>query len=76
MRKDLLAIGLGAVLSSVTVFSSLAADGTVTLRNHVPRVVAQGKAQVRGHVAENATLNLSLGLPLRNRAALTNFTAC
>ena len=73
MRKDLLAIGLGAVLSSVTVFSSLAADGTVTLRNHVPRVVAQGKAQVRGHVAENTTLNLSLGLPLRNRAALTNF---
>src|SRR6185503_20071627 len=72
MRKDLLAIGLGAVLSSVTVFSSLAADGTVTLRNHVPRVVAQGRAQAEGHVAGDTTLNLSLGLPLRNQGALSN----
>jgi uncharacterized repeat protein (TIGR01451 family) len=72
MRKDLLAIGLSAVLSSVTVFSSLAADGTVTLRNHVPRIVAQGKAPAQGHLAGETKLNLSLGLPLRNQAALTN----
>lgn len=75
MRKDLLAIGLGIVLSSVTVFSSLAADGTVTLKDHVPNVVKQGRAQVRGHMAADTTLNLSLGLPLRNRAALSNFLA-
>jgi uncharacterized repeat protein (TIGR01451 family) len=75
MRKDLLAIGLGMVLSSVTVFSSLAADGTVTLRNHVPNVVAQGKAKAKGHLAGDTTLNLSLGLPLRNREALTNLLA-
>jgi len=73
MRKDLLAIGLGIVLSSVTVFSSLAADGPVTLKNHVPNVVKSGKAQFRGHVAPDHALTLSLGLPLRNQAALSNF---
>jgi uncharacterized repeat protein (TIGR01451 family) len=73
MRKDLLAIGLGFVLSSVTVFSSSAAGGNVALKNHVPKIVQQGKAQLRGHVAGDTTLTLSLGLPLRNQAALSNF---
>jgi hypothetical protein len=73
MRKDLLAIGLGLVLSSVTVFSSLAAGGAVTLKDHVPNVVKTGKAQLRGHVAGDATLTMSLGLPLRNQGALSNF---
>ena len=72
MRKDLLAIGLGMVLSSVTVFSSLAAGGTVTLKDHVPNVVKQGNAQLRAHMPGDETINLSLGLPLRNRAALSN----
>lgn len=72
MRKDLLAIGLGMILSGVTVVSSLAADGSVTLKDHVPSVVAQGKAHAQGRVADDTTLNLSLGLPLRNRAALSN----
>jgi uncharacterized repeat protein (TIGR01451 family) len=72
MRKDLLAIGLGMILSSVTVFSSLAAGGTVTLKDHVPNVVKEGKAQIRSHMSGDTTLNLSLGLPLRNRAELSN----
>jgi uncharacterized repeat protein (TIGR01451 family) len=75
MRKDLLAIGLGMFLSGVTVFSSSAAPGDVTLRGHVPAVVAQGRAQARGHLPGDTTLNLSLGLPLRNREALTNLIA-
>src|ERR1051325_2530492 len=72
MRKDLLAIGLGMFLSSVTVFSSSAAPANVTLRGHVPAMVAQGRAQARGHLPGNTTMNLSLGLPLRNREALSN----
>src|ERR1041385_6487572 len=75
MRKDLLAIGLGLVLSSFTVGSSLAAGGAVTLRGHVPTVVAQGRAQAQGRLAGDTTLNLSLGLPLRNREALANLLA-
>jgi hypothetical protein len=75
MRKDLLAIGLGMFLSSVTVFSSSAAPGNVTLRGHVPAIVAQGRAQERGHLPGDTTVNLSLGLPLRNREALTNLLA-
>lgn len=71
-RKEFLAIGLGVILSSVAVFTGLAAGGAVTLKNHVPNVVKQGKAQFRGHVAADKELTLSLGLPLRNPAALSN----
>jgi uncharacterized repeat protein (TIGR01451 family) len=72
MRKDLLAIGLGMVLSGVTLFSSLAAGNPVTLHGHVPSVVAHGQARAIGHVDAEKTVNLSLGLPLRNRPSLTN----
>jgi hypothetical protein len=75
MRKDLFAIGLGMVLSSVTVFSSLAAGGNVALHGHVPAVVAQGRARALGHTPGDTMLNLSLGLPLRNREALSNLLA-
>ena len=75
MRKDLLAIGLGMVLSGITVLSSLAAGDTVTLRGHVPAVVSRGQVQAHGQVDPDATLNLSLGLPLRNRGALSNLLA-
>ena len=75
MRKDLLVIGLGMVLSGVTVFSSWAAGNTVTLHGHVPAVVARGQAKAHGQVAPDMTLNLSLGLPLRNREALSNLMA-
>jgi hypothetical protein len=40
MRKDLLALGLGMILSSVAVCSSFGAAGNVTLSGHVPAVVA------------------------------------
>ncbi len=73
MRKDLIAIGLGLLLSSVSVISTLAAGGPVTLKGHVPNVVKSGKAQFRSHVAGDTTLTMSLGLPLRNQAALSNF---
>jgi uncharacterized repeat protein (TIGR01451 family) len=72
MRKDLLAIGLGMVLSGVTVFSSLAADNPVTLHGHVPAVVARGQARLTGRVNDEKTVELSIGLPLRNRPSLTN----
>src|SRR5690348_7029314 len=75
MRKDLLGIGLDMVLSGVPVFSSWAAGSTVTLHNHVPAVVARGQAKAHGQVAPDMTLNLSLGLPLRNREALSNLMA-
>jgi uncharacterized repeat protein (TIGR01451 family) len=75
MRKDLLAIGLGLVLSSTTIFSSPAADGSVALKNHVPAAVKQGKVVARGRVPADTTLLLSLGLPLRNTDALSNFLA-
>ena len=75
MRKDLLAIGLGMVLSGITVLSSLAAGDTVALRGHVPAVVSRGQVQSHGQVDPDATLNLSLGLPLRNRGALSNLLA-
>src|SRR5690348_8050331 len=70
MRKDLLAIGLGVVLSGATVFSTLA--GNVTLRGHVPAIVARGQAKAIGGVDAEKTLDLSIGLPLRNRDVLTN----
>jgi uncharacterized repeat protein (TIGR01451 family) len=71
MRKDLLAIGLGMVLSGVTVFSSLA-QNAVTLRGHVPAVVARGQTRAMSRVDDEKTVNLSIGLPLRNRPSLTN----
>jgi uncharacterized repeat protein (TIGR01451 family) len=72
MRKDLLAIGLGMVLSGVTLFSSLAADTAVALRGHVPSVVAQGQAQAEGNVDSEQAMDLSIGFPLRNRETITN----
>ena len=68
MRKDLLAIGLGMVLSGVTVFSSLAAGGTVALKDHVPNGGKAGRKRKSAVMSGETTLNLSLGLPLRNRA--------
>jgi uncharacterized repeat protein (TIGR01451 family) len=71
MRKDLLAIGLGMVLSSVTVFSSLA-QNAVALHGQVPAVVARGMARANGRLDSEKTVDLSIGLPLRNRVSLTN----
>ena len=71
MRKDLLAIGLGAVLSSAAVFSSLAA-GTVTLPGHVPVAVSHLQNGQTGRLDSEKTMQISIGLPLRNPAALSN----
>ena len=71
MRKDLLAIGLGVILSGATVFSGVTA-GSVTLRGHVPAIVARGQAKSIGNVDAERTLDLSIGLPLRNHDVLSN----
>ncbi|HEX7570561.1 MAG TPA: protease pro-enzyme activation domain-containing protein, partial [Verrucomicrobiae bacterium] len=42
---------------------------------HVPRVVARGQVASLGRVPGTATLRLALGLPLRDRAGLTNLLA-
>lgn len=70
MRKDLLAIGLGIVLSGVTVFSSVAAD--VTLPGHVRMALPRAVAEASPRLDSEQTLQLSIGLPLRNQAALEN----
>lgn len=68
-RKNLLTLGLG--LSCLAVFSCGAADsGWVTLPGHVPAVVS--RLQPKGQLAATNTLSLAIGLPLRNREALTN----
>jgi uncharacterized repeat protein (TIGR01451 family) len=69
--KNLLAIGLGLAMSGIAVFSSAAADaGMRTLHGHVPAIVSQ--SQDKGRMAASTTLDLAIGLPLRNREALTN----
>src|ERR1019366_8593015 len=71
IRKSLLTTGLGLAMSGVVVFSSVAAvPGLVTLSGHVPAVVSQLSA--KGRLPAATSLNLALGLPLRNREALTN----
>ena len=70
MRKDLLAIGLGIVLSGSTVFSSVAAD--VSLPGHVPVAVSHALVQSSGAVDTEKTMRISISLPLRNQAGLSN----
>ena len=71
MRKILLTIGLGLVLSGVTTFSSRAADANlVALHGHVPAGVPG--LQSKGLLPATTNLDLAIGLPLRNQEALTN----
>ena len=71
MRKNLLTLGMGLVMSGVVVFSSVAAEtGMKTLSGHVPAVVPQ--LQAKGLLSATTNLDLAIGLPLRNREALTN----
>jgi uncharacterized repeat protein (TIGR01451 family) len=71
MRKNLSAISLGVALLSITAFSGLAADaGDVILRGHVPAAVARSQAQPKGRMSADTTIELSVGLPLRNRDEL------
>ena len=74
MRKIFLTIGAGLVLSSVSTLSSQAAGpAMMKLHGHVPAIVSQLKAD--GIVSADTNLSLAIGLPLRNREALTNLLA-
>jgi uncharacterized repeat protein (TIGR01451 family) len=68
-RKLFLMAGVIFALAGVSTFSSHAA----TLAGHVPAIVSQLSAL--GEMPPNTNLNLSIGLPLRNREALTNLLA-
>lgn len=71
MRKTLLTAGLGLALSSITIFSTQAAGGSLkTLPGHVPALLSG--LQPRGQLPATSNLDLTLGLPLRNGVALTN----
>jgi uncharacterized repeat protein (TIGR01451 family) len=71
IRKSLLTIGMGLAMSGVVVFSSVAAvPGMVTLPGHVPAVVSQ--LSTKALLSQTTNLDLALGLPLRNKEALTN----
>lgn len=71
MRKGLSRIGAGLAFSIAAVFSGAAAEpGTVALHGHVPAIVSQ--LQAKGRLPAETDLDLAIGLPLRNRAELTN----
>ena len=66
---NLLTIGVGLAVSSAAVLPGRAA-GLTTLGGHVPAVVS--RLQPAGLLPAATNLNLAIGLPLRNREALTN----
>jgi uncharacterized repeat protein (TIGR01451 family) len=71
IRKTLSKFGLGLALSGIVTFSTQAAGGSLkTLPGHVPAAVS--KLQALGSLPATTNLNLAIGLPLRNREALTN----
>jgi uncharacterized repeat protein (TIGR01451 family) len=71
MRKILLTIGMSLAVSGAAVFTSVAAEpGVVALRGHVPAAVS--RLQSSGRLDGATNLNLAIGLPLRNQAALSN----
>ena len=68
MRTSLLKISVGLAFLCATIFSGLAAQGMVALPGHVPAAVSRLKPA--GLLSPSANLNLAIGLPLRNKAAL------
>ncbi len=74
MRKTFLTMGVGLAWFTATTFPGHAAGlAVVKLHGHVPAIVSQLKAN--GNVAADTRLGLAIGLPLRNREALTNLLA-
>lgn len=74
MRKTFLTIGVALALSNaVTISSHAAGSAMAKLHGHTPAAVGHLKAE--GNMAPGATLNLTIGLPLRNREALSNLLA-
>ena len=66
-----LTIGVGAAFFSAAIVNGAAAEPALkTLSGHVPAVVAH--LQAGGRLPAANTLNLAIGLPLRNQEALTN----
>jgi len=71
IRKSFWTVGVGLLLSGGAVLSLRAADaGMKTLHGHVPAIVSQLKP--KENLPAGTDLNLAIGLPLRNREALTN----
>lgn len=68
MRKKLFAVAVGLALSSAAAIPSFAAD--VKLHGHVPPVVS--KLQAKGNLPANQVLDLTIGLPVRNRDGLAS----
>ena len=59
----------------VFIFCTLSAGAAERqiLRGHVPKAVTDGKLQPIGRLPSNATLQLAIGLPLRNPQGLSSF---
>ena len=71
MRQRFATVCAGLLLSATVALPGHAADMQMKqLKNHVPNVVRQSK--LLGAVSKDTTLNLTIGLPLRNREELTN----
>lgn len=68
MRKKLIVAAIGLALSSIAAIPTFAAD--LKLHGHVPPVVA--KLQAKGKLAADQTLDLTIGLPVKNRQGLAN----
>ena len=68
IRKSLLMVGMGLVLSGTAVFA--ADPGMKTLHGHVP--LGMSRLQAKGRLSATTNLTLAIGLPLRNTDALTN----
>jgi uncharacterized repeat protein (TIGR01451 family) len=68
IRKSLLAVCTGLLLSGAAVFAADA--GLKTLHGHVPAVLSRLHAD--GRLSATTNLTLAIGLPLRNTDALTN----
>ncbi len=69
MNQSLLALGAGLLLALPSPALLAQAAGGVQLSGHVPAIVKY--LQANGHLTAT-NLNLTIGLPLRNREALTN----
>jgi len=70
-KTAFLTLVVALILSPASIFSSRAADSArITLRGHQPAIVSQ--LQAKGSLSSATSLSLAIGLPLRNREALTN----
>jgi uncharacterized repeat protein (TIGR01451 family) len=71
MRKILLTIGMSLAVSAAAVYTSAAQQpGMAALHGHVP--AAASRLQAMGQLQGTTNLNLAIGLPLRNQAALAS----